>query len=463
MPARIERQIAAMVISPTGGQVAANGRTPIELAVPTGKRWNCNLIFQSTDAAATRNASLALAGAKPAHGLNALAVGPTLVATPYAISPAGTYLAVVAGAGNQVELYKRIGTTGLIFLGLLVDAGGGATNLAFSPDERWLAWTSAGFTNVFATAVSAAGFGATANSVAMAAVAQSPSGLAWSPTGAYVAVTTTVAAAAGRLSVYPFAAGVFGGRIDAPGMTAADSIWGGGPAWAPNESAIAIIYGTAGTAQVYGWPFAAGVFGAVARASALIGMNAGGAGGIAWGPSSTNRILAFGPPTTAGANPARTTAWNGAAWGAMNLLTAPVAVPAGKAVRWLSDSIVLHYLFTGASAATAIIDRVDPASGALLANIQNLAAGILTGLGTVDQSQMPLVNNQLFRLIAGGTGLVVETFLAPAITLFPLIAIAANSRQILTGLTLEEGQRLLIGTPAATDVFALSGSAIEIG
>jgi len=462
MPARIEKRIIAMTAV---AGVAAGGWLPAgDGPVPSNKKWNCNLIFQSTDGAATRNARLALAGGKPAHGLSGLPYGPALVNGIWAISPAGTYAAFIGAGGARVELYRRVGLTGLVFIDALVDTGGGISNIAFSPDERWLSWTSIGFLNVFATAVSSAGFGATATSAVMAAVAQGGSGgdcLIWSPTGAYLAVTTTVAAAAGRVSVYPFAGGVFGARIDAPGMTAADAQIASGPAWAPDESALAILYGQAGASwSVYGWPFAAGVFGAVNRANTAVAPAATMVG-LQWCPDASTKMVAGYIPQ-AGGFPAFTRTWNGAAWGASNNLTIPVAVPVGKLVKWLTSRVILAQTYAAAGGATAIIDLVSSA-GVLAANLSNVAALITTGTPTLTASRAYLIDGQLWRVNNAVSSVLVEGLLQPALTLFPLIGITANSRQLIQGLVLEAGDRLLVGTPAATDVFAVSASAIEIG
>lgn len=474
MPARIERQVGAVVVA--AGTLAANGVLPIgDIPVPANKKWNLNLILQSTDAAATRNARLMLAGGIPAHGLMSLAMSAVLGSNAvWHVSSAGTFVAVQVST-TRVDLYLRVGLAGLQYLDSFADSAT-ITNVRFSPDERWLAWTTSAFLNVFARSVSSTtGFGTTvATSPAMASGAGSginfpttvvPRGISWSPTGAYIAVAQNLTAAAGRMSVFPFAGGVFGTRVDMPGMTAAQTAQKSHIAWAPDESAIAVMYGLNATStSLYGWPWTAGAAGAISiKSDAVLAFGGGAnnqvAGVVEWCPDASTLMVAVkGCCNVGNAAHVLTYRWSSSVWQAVQSLTDTGTNQVVGTLKWLTSRQVAA-MADGAATRSFTVDAVTIA-GVLIANLVGTATSPPAAMG---DGQAELLNGVLFRTNNAKTAILVETVLASAVTLFPLISIAANSRVLLQGIVLEAGQRLLLGTPANTDVFSISASAIEIG
>jgi hypothetical protein len=149
------------------------------------------------------------------------------------------------------------------------------------------------------------------------------------------------------------------------------------------------------------------------------------------------------------------------AWVAFSTLTSTNARAAGVGgfLCWLTTRQVFTFTDTGASCSWTV--DATSVTGTLIATLYN--TGSATPPRVSSACQFAHLNGLIWRNNAANTGVILETILSSAITLFPTIGITANNRVLLQGILLEEGDRLLIGTPAATDIYAVSGSAIEIG
>lgn len=442
MPARLETRIGALSL-PSGSA----GWFPLGKAVPAGHRWNVNLLLSSRDSVVRFARLAAQTGAIP--GSMGIPLHSTLATgTDWDISPLGTYLAHRVNT-TRVDLYARSGPVAIHYLDSLVDAATVGV-LAFSPDERWLAWAS-GAPDIGVVAVGPTGFGASiGHSGAMPALANS---LGWSPSGAYLAATSWVAP---NLNVFPFASGAFGSRIDAPSI-AVNDVPGAAPRWSPNEAVIAWLGMNGGISQtLYGWPWASGAFGAV-QTRDLANTSASGAGSLSWDPDASLMIIAIGQPRNSAFALVKTARWTAGAWSTTSLLNTPSgAITGSSVVRFLSSRRLLH-LSSVALATWALTN-----TGTEIATFFSGAPPTALNSSSLGEPAR-VVDGVLHYSTASGLYTALGVAGAPTNVILPGVAIPASGQTRVSGLVLDALERLVVGTPASTDWFDVVASAIDIG
>lgn len=169
--------------------VAGSGRFAIGDRVPTGKRWNLNLIITNPSASTrTITADIVQRYCSYSSGQGVAVTGLSASGSCVSVHPTGKFLAFVSTGDSYLRIY-RITAPGIIVLAQAVSGGIGNLNACqFSPDGNWIAigGPSTPYLKVFSfSQVYGAGLAVSNPATLPAGTVQA---IAWHPTGSAIIV-----------------------------------------------------------------------------------------------------------------------------------------------------------------------------------------------------------------------------------------------------------------------------------